>query len=56
MALCVATPMGNSCIVDQIYRLCFITIQEYDTLVELIMLDIVDFNMILGMDRYPPIM
>ena len=49
-ALMVVTPVGNSLIVDQIYRNCVITIESHDLLVDLILLEFQDFDAILGMD------
>ena len=48
--LMVVTPVGNSLIVDQIYRNCVITIESHDLLVDLILLEFQDFDAILGMD------
>lgn len=31
MPLCVTTPVGNYLVVDQIIRLCFVTIRDIDT-------------------------
>lgn len=31
MPLCVFTLMGESLVVDQVYRLCFVTIKGFDT-------------------------
>ena len=49
-ALMVVTPVGNSLIVDQIYRNCVITIESHDLLVDLILLEFQDFDAILGMN------
>lgn len=40
----VATSIGDSLIVDRVYRLYLVTIKEYDTWVDLIVLDMVDFD------------
>ena len=50
-ALMVVTPVGNSLIIDHIYRNYVITIESHDLLVDLILLEFQDFNTILGMDR-----
>lgn len=48
--LCVVTFIGDSLVVDQICRSCFVTALDYDTWVYFIMLDVMDFDEILGMD------
>uniref|UniRef100_A0A0V0GST8 Putative ovule protein n=1 Tax=Solanum chacoense TaxID=4108 RepID=A0A0V0GST8_SOLCH len=50
----VSTPVGESLVVDQILRSCLVTIQGCDTRVDLILLDMVDFDVILGMDWLSP--
>ena len=50
----VSTPIGEFLVVDQVLRYCLVTIQGYDTRVDLIMLDMIDFDMILGMDWLSP--
>lgn len=42
--------MGDSLVVDWIYRLCIVTIQEYNAEVDICVLDMVGFYLILGMD------
>ncbi|XP_015168356.1 uncharacterized protein [Solanum tuberosum] len=44
-----STPVGDSLVVDQVFRSCVVTIQMRDTRVDLILLDMVDFDLILGM-------
>ena len=39
---------------DQVLRSCLVTIQGYDTRADLIMLDMIDFDVILGMDWLSP--
>ncbi|XP_070010436.1 uncharacterized protein [Nicotiana sylvestris] len=46
----VSTPVGNSIIVDRVYHLCVVTIGGLETRVDLLLLDIVDFDVILEMD------
>ena len=46
----VSTPVGDSVVVDQVYRLCTVTLMGYDTHTDLKVLDMVDFDVILGMD------
>ncbi|XP_027767800.1 uncharacterized protein LOC114074085 [Solanum pennellii] len=46
----VSTPVGDSVVVDRVYRLCTVTLIEYDTHADLKVLDMIDFNVILGMD------
>ena len=50
----VSTPVGESLVVDQVFRSCVVTIQRRDTRVDLILLDMVDFDLILGMDWLSP--
>ncbi|XP_070046265.1 uncharacterized protein [Nicotiana tomentosiformis] len=46
--------MGESIIVDHIYRSCAVTIGSLETSVDLLLLDMVDFDVILGMDWLSP--
>ncbi|XP_070022984.1 uncharacterized protein [Nicotiana sylvestris] len=50
----VSTPVGDSIIVDRVYRSCAVIIGTLDTSVDLLQLDMVDFDIILGMDWLPP--
>nr|XP_025884581.1 uncharacterized protein LOC112940524 [Solanum lycopersicum] len=50
----VSTPIGEFLVVDQVLRSCLVTIQGYDTRADLIMLDMIDFDVILGMDWLSP--
>ncbi|KAH0671324.1 hypothetical protein KY285_024119 [Solanum tuberosum] len=50
----VSTPVGESLVVDQVFRSCLVTIQGHDTRADLILLDMVDFDVILGMDWLSP--
>ncbi|WMV46385.1 hypothetical protein MTR67_039770 [Solanum verrucosum] len=50
----VSTPVGDSVVVDQVYRLCIVTLMGYDTHTDLKVLDVVDFYVILGMDWLSP--
>ena len=47
---CVSTPVRESTPAKQVYRDCVISIDHKDTMADLIKLDMVDFNVILGMD------
>ncbi|XP_070017919.1 uncharacterized protein [Nicotiana sylvestris] len=49
-----STPVGDAIIVDRIYRLCVVTIGSLETSVDLLLLDMVDFDVILGMDWLSP--
>ncbi|XP_070045998.1 uncharacterized protein [Nicotiana tomentosiformis] len=49
-SVCVSTPMGDSVMVDHIYHSCVVTIGSLETSVDLLFLDMVDFDVILGMD------
>ena len=44
----VSSPVGDSLVVDQVFRSCVVTIQRRDTRVDLILLDMVDFDLIVG--------
>ncbi|XP_070002123.1 uncharacterized protein [Nicotiana sylvestris] len=50
----VSTPLGNFIIVDRIYRSCVVVIGGLETSVNLLFLDMVDFDVILGMDLLSP--
>ncbi|CAN4087038.1 unnamed protein product [Withania somnifera] len=54
MSMRVATPVGDSLVVDRVIRSCLISIDGLDTWVDLILLDMVDFDIILGMDWLSP--
>lgn len=45
-----STPIGDSIIVEKVYRNCVVFVFHRDTLVDLVELNIVDFDIILGMD------
>ncbi|XP_075107193.1 uncharacterized protein LOC142180156 [Nicotiana tabacum] len=46
----VATPVGESLLAEYVYRACQIRVEGRDTLANLIVLDIIDFDMLMGMD------
>ncbi|XP_070014510.1 uncharacterized protein [Nicotiana sylvestris] len=46
----VSTPVGDSIIVDRVYHSCVLTIGSLETSVDLLLLDMVDFDVILGMN------
>ncbi|XP_070009730.1 uncharacterized protein [Nicotiana sylvestris] len=46
----VSTPVGNFVIVDRVYRSCEVIFCAYQTRADLILLNMVDFEVILGMD------
>ncbi|XP_070010305.1 uncharacterized protein [Nicotiana sylvestris] len=48
----VSTPMGDSLIVDHVYRSCLIDHSGFETRADLLLLSMVDFNVILGMDWF----
>ncbi|XP_070005750.1 uncharacterized protein [Nicotiana sylvestris] len=50
----ISTPVGDTIIVDRVYRLCVVTIRRLETRVDLLLLSIVDFDVILGMDWLSP--
>ncbi|XP_070057123.1 uncharacterized protein [Nicotiana tomentosiformis] len=45
----VSSLVEDSIVVDQVYRSCVVTINSFDTIVDLLLLDMVDFEVILGM-------
>lgn len=45
-----STPMGDSIVCIKVYKGCVVSIYRRETLVDLIELDMVDFNVISGMD------
>ncbi|XP_070031672.1 uncharacterized protein [Nicotiana tomentosiformis] len=46
----VATPVGESLLAEYVYRACQIRVEGRDTLVDLIVLDMIDFDMLMGID------
>ncbi|XP_070050278.1 uncharacterized protein [Nicotiana tomentosiformis] len=50
----VSTPVGDTIIVDRVYRSCEVTIRSLETRVDLLLLSMVDFDVILGMDWLSP--
>ncbi|XP_070054141.1 uncharacterized protein [Nicotiana tomentosiformis] len=46
----VSKPMGDSIVVDRVYHSCVVTIGSLETSINLLLLDMVDFDVILGMD------
>ena len=46
----VSTPIGDFVVVDRVHRLCIVTLMGYDTHADLKVLDMIDFDVILGMD------
>ena len=50
LSIHVSTPVGDFVVVDQVYYLCIVTLIGYDTHANLKVLDMVDFDVILGMD------
>ncbi|XP_070007501.1 uncharacterized protein [Nicotiana sylvestris] len=49
-----STPVGDAIIVDHVYHSCVFTIGSLKTCVDLLLLDMVDFDVILGMDWLSP--
>ena len=49
MPIRVSTPMGEYVIVEKVYRSCLVTFVGNNTHVDLIILEMVDFDVILGM-------
>ena len=54
MPIRVSTPMGESVIVEKVYRSCLVTFVGNNTYVDLIILEMVDFDVILGMTWLSP--
>ncbi|XP_070038259.1 uncharacterized protein [Nicotiana tomentosiformis] len=50
----VSTPVGDSVVVDHVYCSCVFTIGSLETSADLLFLDMVDFDVILGMDWLTP--
>ncbi|XP_070032911.1 uncharacterized protein [Nicotiana tomentosiformis] len=50
----VSTSVGDTIIVDRVYRSCVVIIGGLETRVDLLLLSMVDFDMILGMDWLSP--
>ncbi|XP_070054572.1 uncharacterized protein [Nicotiana tomentosiformis] len=50
----VFTSVGDSIVVDLVYRSCLVVIGGYETKVDLLLLSMVDFDVILGMDWLSP--
>ncbi|XP_075077177.1 uncharacterized protein LOC142163922 [Nicotiana tabacum] len=46
----VATPVGESLLAEYVYRACKIQVEDIDTLADLIVLDMIDFDKLMGMD------
>ncbi|XP_070049382.1 uncharacterized protein [Nicotiana tomentosiformis] len=46
----VATPVGEFLLAEYVYRACRIRVEGRDTLADLIVLDMIDFNILMGMD------
>ena len=49
MPIRVSTPVGESVIVEKVYRSCLVTFVGSNTYVDLVILEMVDFDVILGM-------
>ncbi len=46
----VSTPIGDSIVAKRVYRKCLVSLSHRVTLVDLVELDMLDFDVILGMD------
>ncbi|XP_070028627.1 uncharacterized protein [Nicotiana sylvestris] len=46
----VATPVGEALLVEYVYSACQIRVEGRDTLADLIVLDMIDFDMLMGID------
>ena len=54
MPIHVSTPVGDSLMVDQVHQSCVVIFAERDTLIDLVVLDMINFDVILGMDWIAP--
>ena len=54
MPIRVSTPVGESVIVEKVYRSCLVTFVGINTHVDLVILEMVDFDVILGMTWLSP--
>ena len=54
MPIRVSTHVGESVIVEKVYRSCFVTFVGSNTYVDLIIVEMVDFDVILGMTWLSP--
>ncbi|XP_049386729.1 uncharacterized protein LOC125850950, partial [Solanum stenotomum] len=50
----VFTPVGEPLVVNRVYRSCLVVLSGYETWVDMIRLDMLDFDVILGMDWLSP--
>ncbi|XP_070037058.1 uncharacterized protein [Nicotiana tomentosiformis] len=50
----VSTPVGDSIIVERVYRSCFIVLSGFETRDDLLLLSMVDFDVMLGIDWLSP--
>ncbi|XP_070031906.1 uncharacterized protein [Nicotiana tomentosiformis] len=46
----VSTPIGDSIMVDRVYRSCVVTIKGYETRIDLLLLNMIHFEVIFGID------
>lgn len=54
MLIILSTPVGDSLVLDQVYRACIVTFSWSETRVYFLILYKVDFDVILGMDWLAP--
>ncbi|XP_070025852.1 uncharacterized protein [Nicotiana sylvestris] len=50
----VSTPVGDSVVVDRINQFCVVTFYGFETRADLLLLDMIDFEVIMGMDWLSP--
>lgn len=48
--ICIATPSGDCLVLESIYKRCLVRIEERDLSADLLLLDLFNFDVILGMD------
>ena len=54
MSIRVSTPVGESVVVEKVYRSCLVNFVRINTYVDLVILEMVDFDVILGMTWLSP--
>ena len=54
ISICVSTPVGESVIIEKVYRSCLVLFVGSNTYVDLVILEMVDFDVILGMTWLSP--
>ena len=50
LTICVSIPVGELLVVDRVYQSCLVSFAGYDTWIDLIILGMVEYDIILGMN------